>query len=55
MSSGDGVRLRNEGRACSECHRRGAPILTGAGLYTDFRRRVLEDLSLRPRLGASWR
>ncbi|MBI5018059.1 MAG: hypothetical protein HZB55_21550 [Deltaproteobacteria bacterium] len=47
-----GLALRPAGPRCTECHRRGSAILA-SGLYDDYRRRILEELSLLFRLGGS--
>jgi len=48
---GRGVRLRPEGPACRQCHRRGSPLLATPGLYDPYRRRLLEDLAVLRWLG----
>ncbi len=47
---GGGVRLDAAGPACRSCHRRGSPLLAQPGLYDPYRRRLLEDLAVLPRL-----
>ncbi len=52
---GDGARLDVDGPACRSCHRRGSPLLAQPGLYDPYRRRLLEDLSVLPRLSGATR
>ena len=48
IAAGGGVDFRRTGPACVDCHRRGSALL--AGLYDDYRRRLLEELSVLYRL-----